>query len=253
MPQPQAHLIQVVVTIEPHGSLPYEINSYYDNKTADPLGVNVGDQVGWLVQVSVDGNLQLMPYSLDFSQNTSFFGMPSLGAPAGGASSFLTVLTQRGHLKYSINIPGLRTIDPDMQSGGDNTVPFALGVRGVANTVFWDTTNPANPMTYSANGAPQQQLPIQNVNIGDSVIFNAIVPPGAVVTDFLVQFVRNRWASPFDPLIGKFSAANGTTIGPESVCDTADSGGTFQFTASITVNGATITTGNVPQNAIDLA
>ena len=45
----------------------------------------------------------------------------------------------------------------------------------------------------------------------------------------------------------------GTNVIDARVEGITATGGTFQFTASITVNGATITTGNVPQNAIDLA
>ena len=100
--------------------------------------MNVGDQVGWLVRIVLPNTVRKsIPYNLDFSGNPSFFGTSSLNVPAGGPSPFLPVLAVQASLKYSVNIPGLETIDPDIQSGGDTGVPGGLGIA--ANFQYFGT------------------------------------------------------------------------------------------------------------------
>jgi len=251
MPQPKAFLIQVRVAVNPDGSLSKPtITSYYDGAPTDPLKVNVGDHVGWLVQVVLPSTVRNpLPYRLDFSGNPDFFGTSSLNVPSGGPSPFLPVLAVQAKLKYTLIIPGLEKIDPDIQSGGDTGALGGLGKAVPTYSVFWDTAYPANPMTYSVGGGAQQPFPLK-VAVGDSVAFNAI--NGVAPANFSIIFAGLNWASPFCFDNGKFSATGApTVIGPLTVSDTGDSGGKFNFTASITVNGNPITS-SPTQNDIDM-
>lgn len=253
MPQPQSFLVQVLLSFDMNGSLTYTISEFYNSARTKPtMKVNLGDQVGWLVQLVLpDTERKPVPYSLDFSKNPVFFGTSSLSVPAGGLSRSMPVVRAKDSLKYSIIIPGLMTIDPDIQSGPDTGFPFGGLVAGTAYTVFWDTANPTNPMTYSVGGGAPRPLPVQ-VTGGDSVTFNATGAVGAVA-NFTVTFAGLHWASPFDPNNGRFSAVAGTptVIGPLLVNDTVDPGGSFTFIATITVNGKPITSAPTP-NAIDM-
>ena len=251
MPQPLTFLIQILVTVNPDGTFSTQIRSLYDAKIkADPLAVNVGDHVGWLVQVVIANNRKLLPFSIDFAKNPSFFGVPSVQVPAGGPSAFLRVLALQDKVKYTVNIPGLTTIDPDIQSGGDTST---LGAQhaGVSYDVYWDTAHPANPMTYSVGGGPSNQTPL-TVSIGDKVTFHAVVAAGPVVSNFAIAFTGNGWASPFNPNQGTFTATGASTaIGPLGVADSEDPGLSFPLVASILVNGAPISSQPAdPNNAI---
>ena len=86
--QPKTVLLQITVT----SASPPTVFSYYDGKPAnEPVKVNVGDSVGWVVQAAIFGARKTPPYELIFSDE-SFFGVPSLSVPAGGTSPFLQVL-----------------------------------------------------------------------------------------------------------------------------------------------------------------
>jgi hypothetical protein len=252
MPQPQTFLLQILVTVNSDGSLTTQIRSLYDSKVkTDPLSVNVGDRIGWLVQVVIANDRKLLPYTVDFSKNTSFFGVSSLNVPAGGASPFLVVLALQDNVKYTVDIPGLTNIDPDIQSGGDTSTLGGVGKVSTAYSVYWDTAQPANRMTYSVAGGPKQPLPL-TVALGDQITFNSLVGVGAIVANFTIAFTAsNGWASPFNPNQGKFPAAGANTaVGPLGVKDPVDPGASFPFYASITLNGASVSSPSDPNNAI---
>lgn len=253
MSQPKAFLIQVRVTVNPDGSLSKPtITSYYDGAPTDPLKVNVGDHIAWLVQVVLPSTVRNpLPYKLDFSGNPGFFGTSSLNVPSGGPSPFLPVRAVQAKLKYTLIIPGLETIDPDIQSGGDIGPLGGLGRAATAYTVAWDTAYPANPMTYSVGGGAQQPFPLK-VAVGDSVAFNAI--NAVAPANFSIIFAGLNWASPFSFDNGKFSATGTpTAIGPLIVGDTGDPDGKFIFTASITASGNPTPITSAPtQNEIDM-
>jgi hypothetical protein len=245
MPQPQTFLIQILVTLNPDNPTTTVIRSFYDPKIkADPLKVNVGDHIGWLVQVVVGHERKALPYTIDFSKNPSFFGVPSVSVKDGGLSPFLHVLALDDKVKYSVSIPGLITIDPDIQSGGDTTLGGPKPARvPVSYDVYWDTAHPTYVMT---------PLPL-TVSVGDSVTFHATVGGGAMPANFTVAFDGNGWASPFNARTGSFTANGGsTTIGPLLVKDTDDPGASFPLTASIRLNGNLVSSDN-PDNKITMA
>jgi len=175
--------------------------------------------------------------------------------PSGGPSPFLRVLALQDKIKYSVRIPGLITIDPEVQSGGDTGSTGGAGpARVPVNfTVYWDSSQPANTMTYSQDGGPVQPLPV-TVNVADTVTFNAVVNGNPVVTNFFVAFDGHGWASPFKPFQGKFSAADAsTTIGPLTVRDSEDSGAGFAISASITLDGNAVNSAANNSNVINMA
>jgi len=250
MPQPQTFLIQIVVTLNPDAPPTTRIRSFYNSKIkADPLATNVGDHVGWLVQVAIGHEAKFVPYTIDFSKNPSFFGMSSLNVPNGGPSPFLRVLALLDHVKYSVNIPGLATIDPDIQSGGDTTFGGFDITHSVSYDVYWDTAHPTNPMQYAIGGGSRTELPL-TVKVGDQITFHASVVGSPAISNFAVVFSQNGWFSPFDPNHGRFTANGaGTTIGPKPVKDSDDPGLSFGLTASITLNGQDVKSNNA-NNAI---
>jgi len=245
MPHPQIFLIQIIVTVNPDGSFTTKLQNYLDGSVQlDPLKVNPGDQVGWLVQVNLGGRKQ-MPYSLGFkdsqqSPNDSFFGVSSLDVPAGGTSPYLRVLSLQDKISYSLSIKGVGDVfDPEIQSGPDTGI---LGFDGTGSTfvVTWDTA--ANTMSYTKDGGPAAPLPLKAA-FGDTVEFVAAVA-GGLVTDFTITFANNSnsWPTPFGPTQVSFKAeASPTDIGPEGVSDNHDTGVSFPFSASIKVDNNPIT------------
>jgi hypothetical protein len=262
MAQPKAFLVQVLVFFNPDGTFTKEIRSLYDGKdiTNKVLGVNVGDRVAWMVQGVVGGNYNLLPFNITFNNkqtnapDTAFFGVSSLNMPSGGPSTFLHVLSLEALIKYTVVVPGIITIDPDIQSGGDTgTMGQHAEVAPVSYVVSWDTSNPNNTMTYSAGGGPSQPLPLP-VADNDQVTFNAVVQGGAAATNFIIKFKPgNGWPSPFSSQHGTFGP-NGaaTSLGPYPVKDTLDPGAQFPFTASITLNGHDIGPSSNPNNYITI-
>jgi len=256
MAQPQTFLVQILITIKPDGSQDPnpQYRSFYDpaNTRAEHLRVNVGDHVGWLVQVVIGHNRRAVAYTLDFSQNAGFFGTQSLAVPAGGLSPFLRVLSLQGKVKYSVRIPGLNAIDPDIQSGGDTTLDGMILRTGTAYAVYWDTAHPGNPMTYTGGNGPGQ-LPL-TVSVGDVVTFHANVSGTPAVSNFEVDFAGNGWASPFDPDNGTFRASGSSTVitPPKPVGDSAEPDVKFPFTAYITLNNQAVHSTN-PNNELVMA
>jgi hypothetical protein len=192
----------------------------------DVLNVQIGDRIGWYVQVGINNNRQPLPYTLDFGDG-SFFGVSSLSVPRGGASPYLPVVLLRGRTKYSLNVTGVGEIfDPEIQSGSDGDIQ--TGFKGGSNWVItWDTdTNVLSP----SNTGP--------ASVGDTVTFTAVsnaAQPVFQITFPDGQNLQNNWASPFDPSIGNFPNRNdktqtySTSIGPYSINDNADPNHTFTF------------------------
>jgi hypothetical protein len=247
MTQPQIFLLQILVNANQDGSVTYQIRSFYQGKVlpdGTPLQVNVGDRVGWLIQAVIAGNYKQVPYSVTF-QDSSFFGTASLNVPQGGPSQFLAVHSLEGKVKYSVIVPGLIQIDPDIQSGDTGTTGLHPMAAPVSYTVSWDTSHPDNTMTYTSSVHPAPQpLPL-TVADGDSVTFNATVALGASASQFAIAFGGNGWPSPFSSSQGRFSATGAnTTIGPLVVKDPSDAGAKFSVTASIQLNGASVGSSN---------
>jgi hypothetical protein len=275
MPQPKAHLLQILINLSPAS---HSITEIYDGIVLTqagrdlPLSVNVGDRVAWLVQVNVNGARKPLPYTVTFN-TSSFFGVPSLSVPKGGASDFLHVLPFQGKVKYTLEVPGLVTIDPDIQSGNDMTGlgggHHGLMMTGVSYTVYWDTSQPNNEMTYSGSHQPILSL---RVHPGDKITFIATDSHGNPVSapsNFSILFQQNSliWPSPFSssnpclppcpsgsdncPPCGGVNAAS---LGPFTVGDQWDpSGSQFPFVASITLSANPPTTSNNPNNYFQLA
>ncbi len=234
MPQPKCFLIEILVGINP----PNNNISYFDRKiVADPLSVNVGDEVGFLVQIVLPNGRRTPPYTLAFS-DASFFGMSTLDVPAGGTSPFLRVLSLVGKVKYTLGVKGLGTVlDPEIQSG-DGFRP--ANDLAIAKFVFaWDVG--AQTATYTKDGtAVPYSTPVPHGNTVEFLAINA----GGAVQNFTVSFPPNTnnptlWASPFDFNNSKFVApqASPADLGPLTVFNQADAGSAFAFTASVTVNG----------------
>ncbi|MEI9977080.1 MAG: hypothetical protein WDO73_36530 [Ignavibacteriota bacterium] len=236
MSKPHSVLLQILVGINPGGTLSHKILSYLDgNIKPDPLVVNVGDEVGFVVQVLQPVGRQMLPYRLDFS-DTSFFGVSTLNVPAGGTSPFLRVLSLDGKVKYTLSVIGLGTVfDPEIQSGGD-------GPRGPLsiNTVLFTWDVGGKTATYKVNGtAAPFSTPLSPK---DTVEFQA-VNAGAAAASFTVTFPTNlnqptHWASPFNANLGSFVAPadNPTDIGSLKIKDSSDTGNEFPFTASVTID-----------------
>jgi len=239
MRPPRNFLVQILVAVNPGGSFTTNIFSYFDNKSLpanQPLEVQGGDEVGFLVQIAMPSGRQLLPYTIGFS-DSSFFGVTSLNVPAGGMSAYLRVLSLKGLAKYTLTVTGLGVVlDPDIQSGSDTGMPGALA-RDPATFVFtWDTVQ--QTATYTMNGVA---VPYSTQVIPkDTVEFIAVVGV-ASATNFTVVFAGNvnHWATPFDPNRSSFvpAGASPKDIGPLRVTDTGDTGNSFPFTASISVNG----------------
>jgi hypothetical protein len=217
----------------------YKALLYFDGVPApDVLRVQIGDRIGWYVQVGLNNNRQPLPYTLNFA-NGSFFGVSSLSVPRGGASPYLPVLALKGRTKYSLNVTGVGEIfDPEIQSGSDGDIQ--AGLKVISNWVItWDTDT--NVLSYSkTGGTPPYDFPVP-ASVGDSVTFTAISNNAAPV--FKITFpdgqnLQNNWASPFDPSIGNFppgengqdqAKAYSTSIGPYTVNDNVDSNHIFTF------------------------
>ena len=238
MSQRQLFLLQILVGINPGGTFSHKILSYLDGSiTADPLAVNVGDEVGFLVQVVQPTGYLQYPYKIEFSDE-SFFGTTTLNVPNGGTSPFLHVLSLDTKVKYTIFVTGLgKILDPEIQSGGDGV----SGALGISNKVIFTWDVAGKTATYMLNGAAvpySTQLQPSKY----SVEFQAINTPG-MVQDFSVTFPPDlnqptHWASPFSANLGSFvaPATSPTDIGAQTVTDPVDKGSMFPFTASITVS-----------------
>jgi hypothetical protein len=234
MSQPKTFLVQILVTVSGDGTFQTTIRSYYDHTiVTGPLAVNVGDRVGFLVQVNLASGRKPLPYAVSFDKET-FFGVSSLAVPRGGTSDFLPVLSLKDRVTYTVNITGVGAVDPEIQSGGDNPNPGAADVSHVI--VTWDTA--ANTMSYTMNGVPGV-FPIP-VKFGDDVQFVAAVYGEPFIANFTITFpdTDNGWQSPFSPDKKNFVAAGSDTfIAPPPVTDREDPGATFPFTASISLDG----------------
>jgi hypothetical protein len=238
MPKTQSFLLQILVGVNP----PNNILSYLDSSVRpDPLSVNVGDEVGFLVQVVLPNGRQTPPYTLTFS-DPSFFGVSSLNVPAGGTSPFLRVLSLLGKVKYSLDVTGLGAVlDPEIQSGGEG---FPFGTARTPNHFVFTWDVGGQTATYTENGAPvPYSTPVSRPDTVEFTVINA----GGAVQNFAVTFQPNlnqptHWASPFDPNQSTFAApqASPTDIGPLEVIDQVDTGKAFPFTASVTVNNQAI-------------
>jgi hypothetical protein len=238
MAQPNCFLLQILLTVHPGGTLTYKVLSYLDSKVkADPLSANVGDEVGFLVQLIGPNVWQTPPYTIQFS-DPSFFGVSSVSVPAGGTSAFHRVLSLQGSVKYTLHVAGIGQIfDPEIQSGGDGF--HRPEVRDFATFIFtWDVV--AGTATYTMGGTPMPYS--TQVVPGDHVEFN-VIDTGGAVQDFTVTFAVNsvqpsHWASPFKPSQPTYVAgANPDEIDPLEVFDKRDPGTAFPFTASVVVGG----------------
>jgi hypothetical protein len=238
MPQPQNFLIQILITVNADGSFNTTIRSYYEGKTLDkknPLPVNAGDQLGWVVQVAMPSGRKSLPYQLVFDTEF-FFGTPELDVPAGGMSPFLRVLDLKNKTKYSLFVTGLGCVlDPEIQSGTDTGAQLGIQFAS-AFVVTWDIA--ANTMSYTKSGGAATPFPMQ-VALGDKVDF--VAGAGGQVSNFTIAFADNDngWATPFDPNNKYLFAdpANPKHTGQKGVGDPNDSGASFPFTASASVDG----------------
>jgi hypothetical protein len=240
MPHPKSILLQILVTVNSDGSFTPTIFSYFDGPPAlDPkkaLHVNVGDRIGWIVQVIMPSGRKSLPYTLGFA-NESFFGVSEIDEPLGGASPFLTVLALQDKCSYTLNITGVGCVfDPDIQSGSDSLDPGALTIT--AYQVTWDAA--ANTITWTSSATPAPQPFPMQVAHGDKVTFRALVAVG-VVSNFQMTFENNinSWATPFDANNRVLSAPAGSdTTGQKPVDAPPSPGASFPFAATINVNGA---------------
>jgi hypothetical protein len=171
MGKPKSFLLQVFVTLNADGSSSKKILSFFDGTpAANPLPVNLGDQVAWQVLVVVPNGRKALPYSLNFT-DSQFFGVPSLNVPHGGTSPYLTVLVQQAKISYTLTVTGMGLVpDPDIQSGTD-----ALFAKGeLVPSIFqvtWDTVG--NTMGYTQNNGQSHPLSNMKVAYGDTVNFTA--------------------------------------------------------------------------------
>ena len=235
MSQPKTFLLQLLVGVNP----PNNILPYLDPTLTqvDPLHVNVGDEVGFLVQFVLPNGRQQPACSISFADST-FFGQPSVDVPANHTSQFLRVLSVVGKVKYTLNVPGLGAVlDPEIQSGGGG--PFIIEKAPSLFALTWDVGNQTATYTQDGNPVPPT-TPV--TPLVDSVEF-VVTNTGGPAQNFTVYFPLNplnptHWASPFDLNQQSFTAdqASPTVIGPKLVKDTADAGNQFPFTASVTVN-----------------
>ena len=240
MSQPKTFLLQILVGVNP----PHNILSYLDPtlKKVDPLSVNVGDEVGFLVQFVLPNGRQQPACTITFN-NSDFFGVTSVDVPAGTASEFLRVRSISGNVKYSLNMKGLGTIlDPEIQSGGGPFGPYRL--ERVASQFVFTWNVGGQSATYTQNG--NRVSYDTQVNPEDKVEF-VITNAGGAPQDFTVTFPLNpvnptHWASPFDLNTPSYAAAAATPtiVGPKLVRDMVDTGNQFSFTASVTVNGQSV-------------
>src|ERR1035438_480386 len=189
MAQPRKFLLQIVVTVNTNGTFTETIFSYFDGTKLDPtepLPVNIGDQVAWLVQVLMPNGRKSLPYILGFSI-PSFFGVSSLAVPAGGASPFLPVLALQAKCSYTLNVTGLGCVfDPDIQSGSDSLLPFGALATTTAFHVTWDTV--ANTITWTSLAFPTPQPFPMQVAHGDKVDFTATAAYGDNFSNFALAF-----------------------------------------------------------------
>src|SRR5206468_11152609 len=187
MPQPKTFVIQILVTGEnSDGSFNTTLRSYFDGSVlTTPLLANLGDHIGWLVQLQIPGARKSLPYTLQFSNDT-FFGVSSLDVQKGGLSPYLTVRPLQDNVTYSLNISGFGCIfDPEIQSGSDYAGINVAIVKSF--TVLWDTA--ANTMSYASGvGGGPSPFPPDGVQltVGDKVTFVAIAAGN--VDSFTVKF-----------------------------------------------------------------
>src|SRR5579863_10544918 len=194
---PHTFLLQILVSVKAGGIFSHSILSYLDDTIkADPLTVNVGDEVGFLVQVVGPNVWQTPSYTLEFS-DSSFFGVSTLSVPAGGTSSFLRVLSLQGKITYTVLVTGLgKVVDPEIQSGGGGPLDR---FDAVPNTFLFTWDVAGRTLTYTQN---EVVVPFSTQVVpGDTVDFE-VINAGGAAQDFTVVFLTNavkptHWASPF--------------------------------------------------------
>jgi hypothetical protein len=233
MSQPKTFLLQLLVGVNP----PNNILSYLDPTLTqvDPLHVNVGDEVGFLVQFVLPNGRQQPACSISFADST-FFGQPSVDVPANHTSQFLRVLSVVGKVKYTLNVPGLGAVlDPEIQSGGGG--PFIIEKAPSLFALTWDVGNQTATYTQDGNPVPPTTPVTPLVDSVEFVVTNTGGPPQNFTASFSIN--KTHWASPFDLNQQSFPAnpANSPVIGPDQVLDTVDGGKQFPFTASVSLNG----------------
>ena len=251
---PQTFLLQILAGINP----PNNISLYLGAPApADPLSVNVGDEVGFFVQALLPNGRVQPPYSLSFD-NASFFGVKSLDVPAGGTSPFLRVLSLLGNCKYTVNVTGLGTVvDPEIQSGGGGLTGLPKAAAAADQfVVTWDVLG--GSVAYTRNGLP---VPFSTQVVLPATVEFLLTDFGASPPEnFTVTFATNlnpptHWETPFDPSQPTFTPQqnqNPAVIGPLNVGDNVDKKSAFPFTASVTVNGQSYTLPNTGQPEIQL-
>jgi hypothetical protein len=244
--QPKSVLLEILV-----GTATPQVISYYDGTPApNPVRVNVGDHVAWLVTVAFANGRKALPYTVNFDDPT-FFGVASVQVPAGGTSQFLQVLSVAGLVSYSPDVTGIGCVfDPEIQSGGGPLI-CDTKVKAPTVTVTWNTDS--NLVSYN-NGLTA--FPIK-VKVGDTVTFSATNNAGTG-SNFFILFApgANAWASPFNLTTALFpgSTAMPLSTGALIVADNVDpAGATFQFSGSIVLNGQTQTTDPAKVYSIQLA
>jgi hypothetical protein len=129
-------------------------------------------------------------------------------------------------------------IDPEIQSGG-GPFPYVIEKAPSQFVFTWDMGGRSATYTQDGNPVPYGTP----VSPNDTVEF-VVTNTGGAAQDFTVSFTLNpvdptHWASPFNLNQPSFTAdpASPTIIGPKLVKDTADAGNQFPFTATVTVNG----------------
>lgn len=235
MSQTKKFLLQLLVGVNP----PNNILSYLDPalKQVDPLQVNVGDEVGFLVQVVLPNGRQQPACQISFS-DPAFFGVAEVQVQAGHTSQFLTVLSVLGSVKYTLNVTGLGAVlDPEIQSGGGG--PFQIDKAPSLFTFTWDVGNQTATYAQGGNQVPYSTPVTPDVDSVEFIVTNTTAPP-QIFSVFFPLNASVHWASPFDLNQQTFTADpknSPSTIGPLKVLDTVDGGKQFPFTASVTVGG----------------
>lgn len=231
--KPNQILILVNVTF-PLGPPVYSYVSFTNGKSADPVMLGPGDQIGWFVRVQAGPGFA---YTLTFA-DPSILGTSSISVPSGGPSGFYTIQALSGGTKYTLAVSGIFPVsDPQIQV--DPNGVFQLIDTGTQYNVRW--TAASNKMEISDGSGHWTDFPLGGVSVtaGDKIQFFAVL---ASAVDFEVDFPlvlnpNNAWRSPFCSQDFSFPTivhgANENTA-DLTVKDKADLGKPFTFVAALT-------------------